>query len=147
MFSSSNAQLLPGSIDPVTFESDPGTLSVDSLLLNASAIFDAGQPNVVGGPLNDLVIVGGDLTLGGTITLLEDPGFGVGRYTLFTYGGALTNNGPRVFLSGNLLAGAMATLDFSTPGQVAVIVSAVPEPASLLTLAGAAALFLRRRRR
>ena len=76
----------------------PGTLTINgNLTLDAGSIlnFDFGQANVAGGPLNDLVNVGGDLTLDGTLNVSPSAGgsFGPGIYRVFNYGGALTDNG------------------------------------------------------
>ena len=53
------------------------------------------RPNVPGGPLNDLVNVGGNLTLDGTLNVTRPPGgsFGPGIYRMFNYAGTLTDNG------------------------------------------------------
>src|SRR3546814_3273358 len=77
---------------------DVCTLSVNgSLSLAGTSLLDYefGQSNIVGGPLNDLVGVGGDLTLDGTIDVTVAPGgdFGVGLYRVISYAGALTDNG------------------------------------------------------
>ncbi|HVJ02212.1 MAG TPA: autotransporter-associated beta strand repeat-containing protein, partial [Sphingomonas sp.] len=76
----------------------PGTLTINgSLALSAGSILDYefGAANVVGGLLNDLTIVGGDLVLDGTINVTVSPGgsFDPGIYRVFNYGGALTDNG------------------------------------------------------
>lgn len=76
----------------------PGTLTVGGdleLTPNAVLAFEFGQAGIVGGALNDLVDVGGDLTLDGTINVSASAGgtFGPGIYRIFNYGGALTNNG------------------------------------------------------
>ena len=46
-------------------------------------------------PLNDLVTVGGNLVLDGTLNVSVSTGgsFGPGIYRVFSYNGALTNNG------------------------------------------------------
>ncbi|TWS95707.1 autotransporter domain-containing protein, partial [Reyranella sp. CPCC 100927] len=70
----------------------PGTLSVGSLALNAGAtsIFELNAPGVAGGsdPVtgNDLVVVSGNLTLGGALDARAAAG---GYYRLFNYGGTL----------------------------------------------------------
>ncbi|MBP7240455.1 autotransporter-associated beta strand repeat-containing protein [Amaricoccus sp.] len=76
----------------------PGTLSIggDLGLVGGSILdYSFGQANVVGGPLNDLTEVAGDLTLDGTLNVTTAPGgsFDPGIYRVFDYGGALTNNG------------------------------------------------------
>ena len=116
----------------------------------ASAIkfeLDAGNP-VAGNGINDLFVVNGALTLDGTLQVTELGGsLSVGApYTLFTYTGALTNNG--LDLDATFLAAHPdAFIDVvSQPGQVLL---AVPEPGALPSLfAGLGALGgLRRRRR
>ena len=48
---------------------------------------------MVGGPLNDLTIVKGDLVLGGTLNVVTSPGgrFDPGVYRVISYGGTLTD--------------------------------------------------------
>ena len=75
-----------------------GTLTMGgNLTLAAGTVldFEFGAANVAGGALNDLVNVGGDLTLDGTINVTVPAGgsFGPGIYRVFNYGGALTDNG------------------------------------------------------
>ncbi|NSX04284.1 autotransporter-associated beta strand repeat-containing protein [Cupriavidus gilardii] len=75
----------------------PGTLAIRGDLTLASAAnmkYDFGQAGVVGGAYNDLIEVGGDLTLGGTLNVSESAGgnFGPGLYRVISYGGTLTDN-------------------------------------------------------
>ncbi|WP_333605857.1 autotransporter-associated beta strand repeat-containing protein, partial [Novosphingobium sp.] len=79
--------------------------------------FEFGQANVPGGPLNDLVNVGGDLTLGGTVNVTQTPGgnFGPGVYRMFNYSGALTNNGLAV---GTMPPGSDVFVQTAIAGQV-----------------------------
>jgi fibronectin-binding autotransporter adhesin len=96
----------------------PGTLTIAG-----DATFDAGtvfnyelsQPGVVGGAGNDLINVGGNLTLDGTLNVIPLPGFGAGYYRLFNYGGTLTDNG---LAFGSIPAGFTPTLLTSIAGQV-----------------------------
>jgi fibronectin-binding autotransporter adhesin len=76
----------------------PGTLTIKgglNLDPNAKLAFNFGQANVVGGPYNDLIDVGGNLTLGGNLTVTQSPGgnFGPGIYRVISYGGTLTDQG------------------------------------------------------
>lgn len=97
-----------------------GTLNIDGqLILNQNSILDyeLDQPNVVGNDVNDLTVVAGNLTLNGTLNIIDLGNFGEGTYRLFNYGGSLTNNG--------LDIGTIPTtgtfevsLDFSTANQV-----------------------------
>lgn len=77
------------------------TLSVGSLVLEASSSFDVGLGTPVSGGGNPLVNVGGDLTLDGTLNVTDIGGFGSGVYRLINYTGGLTDNG---MLIGNVPA-------------------------------------------
>ncbi|WP_165912363.1 autotransporter-associated beta strand repeat-containing protein [Novosphingobium sp. PhB165] len=75
----------------------PGTLTIGgNLVLSSAAILDYefGQAGTVGGSFNDLVIVGGNLTLDGTLNLTQSSGgaLGPGIYRIFNYAGTLSNN-------------------------------------------------------
>lgn len=99
-----------------------GTLSISGDLdLKAGSILDFqfGQANVAGGPLNDLVNVGGDLTLDGVLNVSTTPGgvFGPGIYRVFNYGGALTDNG--LALGGSPASGL--SVQTSVGGQVNLV--------------------------
>ena len=87
---------------------DGGTLAagsngVGALTINGNLVlgsgsqlaFELGQANVPGGPLNDLVNVGGDLLLDGAINVTQSAGgsFGPGVYRVINYAGTLTDNG------------------------------------------------------
>ncbi|WP_447042673.1 autotransporter-associated beta strand repeat-containing protein [Vreelandella sp. H-I2] len=77
---------------------EAGTLTVEgdlTMAQGARLTYDLGAANTVGGSLNDLTHVKGDLTLDGTIDVTETDGgvFGPGIYRLFNYAGGLTNNG------------------------------------------------------
>lgn len=102
-----------------------GTISLGALDLGADSkvVFDLNQPGVIGGALNDLVEVAGNLDLDGTLDLLSADGvLKPGVYRLFSYGGRLTDHG---LLHGeypaNLLAEALA-LDTSAAHQVNLVV-------------------------
>ena len=91
--------LLGGSgmiLGPVTVDgalspgSSAGTLTVsnDLVLIDTALLaYDLGAAG------SDSVNVSGDMTLDGTLNLHDAGGFGAGTYTLFTYTGALTDNG------------------------------------------------------
>lgn len=75
-----------------------GTLTINGALSLAAASkmnYQFGQPNVIGGPLNDLTVVHGNLVLDGTLNVTATPGgsFGPGLYRIISYDGALTDNG------------------------------------------------------
>ncbi|MGJ7603193.1 autotransporter-associated beta strand repeat-containing protein [Variovorax sp. LT1R20] len=92
----------------------PGTLTVGGLNLADGAVlnFELGQANTVGGPLNDLVKVNGDLQLDGTLNVAQSAGgaFGAGLYRLISYTGALTDNG----LDIGIAPGAVGDLQVQT---------------------------------
>jgi len=66
------------------------TLSMGALVLGSGSVIDAtlGLPSS-----NALFAIAGDLTLDGTLNVTTQPGYGAGVYRLFSYGGALTDNG------------------------------------------------------
>ena len=102
-----------------------GSNSVGSLAINGNLAlggtsrlnFEFGQPNVPGGPLNDLVNVGGDLTLDGIVNVTQTPGgsFGPGVYRMLNYSGALTDNGLSV---GTMPPGSDVFVQTAIAGQV-----------------------------
>ena len=100
----------------------PGTLTVGSLNLLAGAILDyeLATPGVVGGGVNDLVVVTNDLTLDGTLNVTGLPGFGSGSYRLIDYGASLLDN----HLSFGLMpVGYAYQIQTTVPGQVNLAVS------------------------
>ncbi|WP_037504529.1 autotransporter outer membrane beta-barrel domain-containing protein [Sphingopyxis sp. MWB1] len=75
-----------------------GTLTIAGglTLSNSTRLaFDLGEANAVGGAFNDLIEVGGDLTLNGTLDVTVPVGgaFDVGIYRLINYGGTLIDQG------------------------------------------------------
>ena len=97
-----------------------GALSINGNLTlgNASQLnFEFGQANMPGGPLNDIVNVGGDLTLDGVLNVTQTAGgnFGPGVYRMFNYTGALTDNG---LLIGTMPSGSDAFVQTAIAGQV-----------------------------
>lgn len=92
-----------------------GNLTLQS---GAFADFELAQVGVVGGGINDLVNVGGDLTLAGALRVTALPGFSAGYYRLFNYGGTLTNNGLTI---GTTPAGFTGELLTNIAGQVNVL--------------------------
>ncbi|ESZ41369.1 autotransporter [Mesorhizobium sp. L2C066B000] len=97
--------------------SSPGTLTVGALSLSSGSTLDyeLGQAGVVGGGVNDLIVVTGNLTLDGSLDITDVGGFGPGIYRLINYGGALTDNGLEL---GNLPAG-VTTADLTVQTSVA----------------------------
>ena len=100
--------IAPGSFAWVGWAMDLG----GNLTLNAASSlkFDLGPPGVVGPPSNDFLIVGGNLTLDGTLNVTPGAGFGQGVYPLLSYGGNLVDRGLNVAglpanLKGTVVAG------------------------------------------
>lgn len=101
----------------------PGTLTINgnlSLAGTSRLDYEFGQSNVVGGPLNDLTQVGGDLTLDGTIDVTVSPGgsFGPGLYRVISYGGTLNDQGLAL---GSLPPGSLVSVQTAIGGQVNLI--------------------------
>ncbi|HEY5711418.1 MAG TPA: autotransporter-associated beta strand repeat-containing protein [Allosphingosinicella sp.] len=104
----------------------PGTLTIGALVLNpfSQVDFEFALPGIVGGGINDLVVVTGNLTLDGTLNVANAGGLSPGAYRIFDYGGTLTDNGlllgapPTRFAADNLL------ISTATPGEVSLIVDA-----------------------
>ncbi|MEQ3651105.1 autotransporter-associated beta strand repeat-containing protein [Hyphomonas sp.] len=103
--------------------SGAGTLTINgSLTLDttSSLMMEFGEAGIVGGALNDLIEVGGDLVLDGTINISETAGglFDVGIYRVFDYAGSLTDNGLEV---GSLPSGSSVFVQTSVANQVNLI--------------------------
>ncbi|ALF30788.1 MULTISPECIES: adhesin autotransporter BmaC [Brucella] len=86
-----------GAINPGSFGMAPGTLNINGDLTLASGStqsFSFGQANIPGGPLNDLINVGGDLVLAGTLQVDTSAGgtMDPGIYRVFNYTGTLSQN-------------------------------------------------------
>ncbi len=95
----------------------PGTLTLGSLTLNSGAVstFELGTSS-------DLIAVTGNLTIGGVLNLSNSGGFSNTSYTLFTYGGALTNNYFELNLVPTGWNRANFVVDLSTAGAVKLTV-------------------------
>jgi autotransporter-associated beta strand protein len=129
----------------------PGTLAVTGNLALASGTLLAwelvGTDQTVGGGLNDLVTVSGDLTLDGILDGSLFASFAAvtgGSWRLFDYGGNLLDNGLALQNMPTLPDGFAFLVDTAMPGQVNLTV--IPEPGSLALLAAAAAALWRRTR-
>ncbi|MCS2163624.1 autotransporter-associated beta strand repeat-containing protein [Scandinavium sp. H11S7] len=88
-----------GHLAPGKDLSSVGILTMNNLTLanNAQLDFQFGKSNVQDeqDPLNDLLVVNGDLTLDGKLNIAQTPGgkFDVGVYRVINYSGNLINNG------------------------------------------------------
>ena len=137
---------LSGSAGTLSFASN---LSFDSGSILSYGL--TGTSTTPGGGINDLSAVTGNLSLDGTLNVSE---IGVGSFLsategnswrLFTYTGALTNNGLVLGSTPTLSSGLTLAVDTSTPNQVNLIV--VPEPAAAVSaMAGIGVLALLRAR-
>lgn len=135
----------------------PGTLTANGgLSLDTASVlnFDLNPADTTaGGGINDLIVVGGNFTLGGILNVS-----GTGDWTtladnttwrLFDYsGGSFTANSVTIGTQPTLGAGKSFVVDTSTANQVNLIV--VPEPTtvtiSIAATAGLAAMMTRRKR-
>ena len=112
--------LAPGGVGPTI-----GTLTINGDLdLHSGSIlnYDFGQNSVVGGPLNDLTVVKGNLTLAGTLNVTTTPGgeFDPGIYRVISYSGALTDNGLGL---GIVPPGSAEVVQTSVANQVNLVVT------------------------
>ena len=83
--------------------------------------YDLGAPGTVGGHVNDLINVTGNLTLDGTLNINALDGFDIGTYTLINYNtGTLTDNG---LVSDQWMVGYHLNIDTSMTGMVNLIVT------------------------
>ena len=110
---------------PVTITSgatlSPGTNNVGTLTISNNLVLSSGAVLAYDlGSSSDLTLVSSNLTLGGTLNVSASAGFGLGSYTLFTYGGTLTYNGISI---GTAPAGYSYSINTNTPGQVSLVVS------------------------
>jgi autotransporter-associated beta strand protein len=143
-----NGTVAPGaSAGTLTFQND--------LNLAGSAVLSfelKGNDTTIGSGVNDLISVGGNLTLDGTLNvaeigagsfLLASPG---DTWRLINYSGTLTDNGLTLGSMPSLQSGYYFVVDTATAGQVNLRV--VPEPsAAVLGLIGGLGLLLVVRRR
>jgi len=108
----------------------PGTLTINGNLFLGEAsklAYGFGQANVVGGALNDLVKVGGNLTLDGKLNATLAPGgaFDAGIYRIASYGGTLTDNGLDI-----------TSLPAGTPVGTVLVQTAVDKQVNLVNTTG-----------
>jgi len=117
-----NGTLAPGGL------TGAGTLtSRFNITLGAGATlrYRLGQAGTVGGALNDLFVVNGNLTLNGTLNVTQSAGgsFGAGVYRLIDYTGILTDN---ILDVGSLPSGYAGVIQTSIAKQVNLLVAAIP---------------------
>jgi fibronectin-binding autotransporter adhesin len=112
-----------GTLAPGGVGGSIGTLTIDgSLGLNSGSTlsYSFGQAGVVGGALNDLAVVKGNLTMAGTLNVSLTPGgaFDPGLYRVISYAGALTDNGLSV---GTVPPGTTEVVQTSVAHQVNLV--------------------------
>lgn len=103
--------------------STASTLTLNGLTFADTAFLDfqLGTPGIVGGGVNDLINVNGNLVLGGLLNIEALSGFGAGGYRLMNYTGSLTNN---TLLFGNVPGGFEYAVSTATANQVNLSVTA-----------------------
>ena len=98
----------------------PGTLTVGSLTLSPTSMLNyiLGPGGIGPGGPSDRLLVRTDLTLDGTLNVVDVDGLGIGVHTLMTYGGTLIDNG----LDAGPHQGGEASAIQSGGGQVNLVV-------------------------
>ena len=102
----------------------PGTTTYDALVLNAGSVssFELGPAGVVGSGVNDLVDVTNNLTLAGTLNIIDTGTFGTGVYRLFDYG-TLTNNAMTIGTVPSGVTPGALSIQTSVANQVNLVVN------------------------
>ncbi|MFU8832947.1 MAG: hypothetical protein ACNA7J_12455, partial [Wenzhouxiangella sp.] len=110
-----------------------GTIQTTLLSLSEEALLemDLAEPGVVGGGVNDLIEIDGNLVLDGTVQINPQPGFAEGTYTLITYSLQMLDRGLLIAPDPRF----DARIDVSQPGQVNLVVEAVREPPTISLVA------------
>ncbi|WP_371394203.1 autotransporter domain-containing protein [Glycocaulis abyssi] len=126
-------------VDGSGFLTGSGTIGGDVLVSGGTLLGTSGATLTITGDLEldagsfviaalgapgdgELFAVGGDLTLDGTLDVIDMGGFGPGLYGLFTYGGSLTDNGLALGSApvADLLPGEL-TIQTSVAGEVNLV--------------------------
>ena len=121
--SSTGGQVTPGTAGAAGTMHVTGNVALDH---GTTLNYALGAPGTIGGGINGLITITGNLSLDGTLNVTALSGFGIGTYRLFNYTGTLTEP------SGNLTKGTLPdgfgyTIDTGTTGQVNLDV-ALPFP-------------------
>ncbi len=126
--------IVGGDVEAVGGTISPGAAGAPGMLtINGNLVLDAasslnyrlGQAGAVGGLLNDLLVVHGDLTLDGVLNVTQSAGgtFGPGVYRLIDYDGAIQDQG----LSLGVLPGAgTKSIQTAIAKQVNLVFTAPP---------------------
>ncbi|GEO98936.1 autotransporter-associated beta strand repeat-containing protein [Methylobacterium haplocladii] len=118
-----------GSGGTVSAGNSPGTMTIagnHTLQAGSTSLFELGSAGVVGGTSNDLINVGGSLTLGGTLSLVSATNAASapvsGAYRLYNYGGAL--------------AGTFGTVTTPSAASTALVYTNIPNQVNVLLTNG-----------
>jgi len=117
----------------------PGTLTIDgdlSLGADTMVAFELGAPDGMPGIDSDLIVVTGNLTLDGTLNVIDAGAFGAGLYRLFDYGGTLTDNQLDIGITPAGYDASDLTVQTSVANQVNLLVG-TPTPDSYFIWDGA----------
>src|SRR6202790_5768952 len=94
-------------------------------VVNLYSHYVLSTPGVIGGGVNSLVNVGGNLTLAGILNVTNGGSFGAGAYRLINYTGALSGT---TLTLGSLPAGFTEVVSTAVVGQVNLVVSSLSAP-------------------
>jgi fibronectin-binding autotransporter adhesin len=137
---SATALELSGTISP---GDAPGTLTLAGATIFESTLTLVYQLGSLSGT-NDHLDVNGAFTLAGTIDITALAGFGAGDYDFIDYGGGTFTDG--TLDVGSAPGGFDYEISTATPGEVDLMVTEVPEPATwAMILCGLGGLSLRKR--
>ena len=104
----------------------PGSNGVGQLTLQSSLTLNAGAAvNFDVGSSSDKLVVSQALVLNGTFNVSAASGFGLGTYTVMTYGGALSGTMPMVI---DRPPGYSILVNTNTAGQVKLVVQTQTQP-------------------
>ena len=144
-----------GTLAPGASVGTAGTLTLNSALSLSSVAKMSyelmGNNTTVGGGINDLTSVGGNLTLDGTLNVAE---IGAGsfltaiagdKWRIFNYTGSITDNGLDLGTMPTLSSGLNFQVDTATPNQVNLLIAAIPEPHAVSLLIAGLGLLMSRR--
>jgi autotransporter-associated beta strand protein len=111
----------------------PGNFNTGTLILGGSLDFEGGEFDIAGaGSSLTGLSIAGNLILDNAPTLIFSGSLAPGTYTIASYGGTLSGQ----FAAPNLPAGD--TINYGTGSSSSITLTAVPEPGTLVLLAGGA---------
>jgi len=124
---------------------EPGTLTLDGTTTFSSSLSLVLTLGSTSSSTNDHLVVNGKFTLDGILSINATAGFGTGLYDIIDYsGGTFVND--TLSIGSDMPAGFNYEILTNDPGQVDLMVTAIPEPATwAMALAGLGVLCLRKR--